>query len=69
MTKATEICEKNTGKAKEKSVEDRSAWIAEGKRLKEKHPWIAEKANELRDVFGGFSGLTISEDGKVVWKK
>ena len=63
-----EICKKNEGKAKEKSLEDRSAWMAEGKRLKAKHPWIGEKAQEIREVFGGFSGLTIRQNGKVVWK-
>jgi hypothetical protein len=65
---AIEICEKNAGVAKERTVVDRTVWKAEGERLKQDHPFIARKAAELREVFGEFVGLRIYEKGELKWE-
>ena len=38
--------------------------------IKQAHPWISERAQELREVFGGYAGLVVTEDEPVFsWER
>ena len=38
--------------------------------IKQAHPWISERAQELREVFGKYAGLVVTEDEPVFsWER
>jgi len=59
MNKALELAKKNTARASQKGAE-----------VIERHPWIKEKADELRQIFGPLGAVRVWEDGKQTfdWK-
>ena len=57
MSKALEICRANEAKAKER-LED----------LKARHPWISQRAQELRDATGPLGRVEIRENGEKVYE-
>jgi hypothetical protein len=47
---------------------DRVAKKEKALELKTRHPWITDKAGEIREVFGGFVGMRIYEEGELKWE-
>ena len=54
VNKALEICRKNT---REKPLDY----------INKEHPWIKQVAQDLREVFGGYSGVKVYEEGDLVY--